>query len=482
MQDVYAITLIGFFIFMFGVALWASRRVNDAADFIVAGRGLSRTVVMGTLIATWFGAGSLTVSANLVADEGLVITGLEPFGVGFCLILAGWVYARRLWEAKVLTLADLIRNRFGSQAEKLQVIFNISYFGWIAVQLLAIGNIFEMVFGLDAALSIVIVTVILTVYTLLGGMWSVALTDVVQVSVLVVGLVMLTASVLLHVGDGSLWPGLEFLFSQTPAEKRVWIPTDTLANFNYWLGLFLVGALGNLASQDFVQRIFAAQSADIAASSSVYSGLIYIVLAMLPVFLGLAGPLLLPADQLDSVVTALTQQFLSPLMSVILILTLTAAITSTVDSALLGPASTFAQNFLRYRFGDRVSTLTLTRYCVVGVAACSAGLALSGTAAIDLLQSSYTLGIPPLVILTFALYQRETYPQPAVLTLVLGLIIWGYDMLRLLLPETVTNLFTEEWLPLPLTILLVSLFAYVVSHAYYSRRQQPFVAAPTESS
>jgi len=471
LQTTYAIALISFFLVMFGVAIWASRRVNDAEDFIVAGRGLSRTVVTGTLIATWFGAGSLTVSANMVADEGLRITALEPFGVGFCLILAGWFFARRLWEAKVLTLADLIRQRFGGVAEKLLVLYSISYFGWIAVQLLAIGNIFEMVFGLDATWSIILVTIILTVYTLLGGMWSVALTDVVQVGVLIVGLTMVTFEVLVYLGDGAFWPGLDFLFTHAEKDRLVWIPTDTLAEFNYWLGLFLVGSLGNLASQDFVQRIFASQTSDIAVSACLRSGSIYIVIAMMPVILGMAGPLLLQPEQLDAVITELTMQFLSPAMSVVFILTLTAAITSTVDSAMLGPASTFSQNLLRYYFKGSVSTLSLTRYCVVVVAVCSAALALSGTSAIDLLQSSYTLGIPPLVILTFALYQKKTYATPAVLTLYLGLLVWGYDMVKILVPGALPEILPEDIMPLPLTVLLSSIAMYVISHKLIQSRE-----------
>jgi len=475
LQTTYAIALVSFFIVMFLVALWAARRVDDAEDFIVAGRGLPRIVVTGTLIATWFGAGSLTVSANMVAHEGLRITALEPFGVGFCLILAGWFYARKLWESKVLTIADLIRQRFGGIAEKLLVLYSISYFGWIAVQLLAIGHIFEMVFGLDATWSIILVTIILTVYTLLGGMWSVALTDVVQVAVLIVGLTLVTFKVLVFLGDGALWPGLEFLFTHSEKDRLVWIPTDTLAEFNYWLGLFLVGSLGSLASQDFVQRIFASKTPEIAVSSCLTSGGIYIVIAMMPVLLGMAGPLLLEPDQLDAVITELTMQFLSPAMSVIFILTLTAAITSTVDSAMLGPASTFSQNLLRYYFKDSVSTLSLTRYCVVVVAACSAALALSGTSAIDLLQSSYTLGIPPLVILTFALYQKQTYSTPAVLTLYMGLFVWGYDMVKILAPVDLPDLLPESIMPLPLTVLLLSIAMYVVSHKVIQSREARMV-------
>lgn len=461
MQSIYAISLTVFFVVMFLVALWARSRVNDAEDFIVAGRGLSLWVLMGTLIATWFGAGSLSVSADMVWEQGLRITALEPFGVGVCLILAGLIYARPMWEAKVLTLADVIRNHFGATAEFFQVIYNISYFGWIAVQLLAIGNIVHTAFDLDLSTSLILVTAILTAYTLLGGMWSVALTDAVQVSMLIIGLILLTLNVLAALGGGEIIPGLEIAFTRHPPEYLVWIPADKLSEFNYWLGLFIVGSLGNIASQDLMQRIFAARSPEIAVRACVGSGVIYIVIAMMPVIVGMAGKILLP-DAGSGIVPALAEQFLSPVMSVVFMLTLTAAITSTVDSALLGPASTFAQNLLRHHISERVSTLTLTRYSVVGVALGSASLALSGTSAIDLLQSSFALGIPPLVILTFAIYQKNTYGPAAVTTSVLGLIVWGYDLVLMLAGGE--SLGENSLLPMPLLMLVMSVVVYLLTH------------------
>ena len=465
MQPVYAYSLVAFFTVTFVIALWARYKVSNAEDFIVAGRSLATPLLVGTLIATWFGAGTLSVSADAVFDEGLVISGLEPFGVGFCLILAGMVYTRRVWEQKVLTLADIFRRHYGRTAELLQVVYSISYFGWIAVQLIAIGHIIELSFGLDVATSIILVTFLLAIYTMLGGMWSVAITDVVQVCLLIAGLFVLTANVFDVLGQGSMVHGIERIFSESDPDMLVWIPTDTLDKFNYWLGLFIVGALGNLATQDVMQRIFAAKTARVATQACIYSGIIYIVVALMPVMLGLAGKLLLPPEVTNSIITAMARQFMSPAMSVVFMLTLTAAITSTVDSALLGPASTFSQNLLRHWVKGKVSTLTLTRMAVAGVAIASASLALSGARAIDLLQSSYTLGIPPLVVLTFALYQKDTYSLSAIMTFLLGLLVWAYDMMLLLNPENFPNgNILSIYLPLPLVMLLLSTGTYLLCH------------------
>jgi len=163
----------------------------------------------------------------------------------------------------------------------------------------------------------------------------------------------------------------------------------------------------------------------------------------------------------------LAKVYLSPVMSVVFILTLTAAITSSVDSALLAPASVFSQNLLRDLIPESISSLTLTRIATVAVAAGSAWLALSGTKALDLLQSSYTLGITPLVILGFALYQKTTYAAPAVVTSVIGLLVWLAHMIELLFPQSLAaSTVLEAWFPLPITMLLINLASYTLVHLF----------------
>ncbi len=469
LHSVYLYTLTTFFIVMMVIAFWARRKVNNVEDFIIAGRQLSVPLLSGTLIATWFGAGSLSVSADTIFHHGLRMTALEPLGLGFCLIFAGCFFARRIWHLQVLTLADIIRLRFGVVAEKLEVVISIAYLGWIAVQLLSIGHIIELVFGFDATTSIIVVTFILTSYTLLGGMWSVTLTDLVQVSLLVLGLIILCGNILASLGQDNSFQGFSYLLQHSDRDALVLIPTEKLADFQYWLSLFLLGSLGNIASQDLAQRILAAKSPSTAVNACLFSGGAYILIASIPVVIGLAGRLLLnnpdaPLGNIEGIVPLLAHEYLSPWMSVIFLLTMTAAITSSVDSALLAPASIFAQNFMKDILGSRFSTLTLTRFAIIAVAFASAALALSGAHAMDLLQSSYLLGLTPLVVVAFGLYQRRTYALPAIVALLLGLLMWFYHMAHLLFPAQIEEFFLPDWLPLPLSVLLMTIAAYLITH------------------
>ncbi len=423
-----ALALGGFFAVLFALAFWASRRIETEEDFIVAGRSMPGWISFSTLLATWFGAGSLLISADAVHAEGVIVTALEPFGVAACLILASLFLVKRLRRENALTIADIIRSRFGRVSEVLLTVYSFSYIGWIAAQLMGLGGMVHIFLDIDLTTAILVVAVVLTIYTMMGGMWSVAITDVLQLALLAAGLVYLSVSVFSVLGEGSVIRGVDAIFTRTEPAYLDWIPTGNLDQFVYWLGLYIVGAFGNLSAQDLAQRIWGAKSDKVAQRACTAAGLVYIPLAILPVLLGLAARLLLDEDA-SSVIPALASQYLSPTVGIIFILTLAAAVTSTVDSAMLAPASTIAKNLLKPLLGDRIPTLLLVRLCVMVISIASVSAALSGTRALDLLQGSYSLGIPPLIVMFGALYQKTFYPLASVVTLLAGLLLWSSDIL-----------------------------------------------------
>jgi SSS family solute:Na+ symporter len=427
MQLALAIGLFLFFALMVGISLWARKKIHTGEDFIVAGRGLSGIMTTATIMATWYAAETILVTADWVRTDGIDVTVLEPLGIGICLIIAGAFFARKLWNTKLLTVADVIKSRFGTKAEKLQAFISINYIGWVAVQLIGLAGVLNVYFGLALPTGIVILAVVLTAYTLMGGMWSVALTDIFQLGMLLVGMVILTFRVLGELGEGPI-SGLAALFDRLDAHLLEFIPNDSTESLTTWFGLIALGLFANIATQDLVQRMLSARSGKTAQKSCIAAGLLYIIFGTLPVLLGLSGTLLLDPSLAQGVIPALAEQLLSPTIAVIFALTLTAAVTSSVDSGLLAPASVLARNVLGPMLKDRIELVTLTRICVVLVAIGSCSLALSGTRASELIQGTYALSIPPLVLLTAALYQKETHPLPAILTLGTGIALWLYQM------------------------------------------------------
>jgi Na+/proline symporter len=427
MELALGIGLFVFFALMVGISLWASKRIHTGEDYIVAGRHLSGLMTTATIMATWYAAETILVTADWVRTDGIHVTALEPLGIGICLMIAGRVFARRLWETKLLTLADVVGARFGKTAEKLQAVVGLSYIGWVAVQLIGLAGVFSVYFDMPVSTGIIVLTVILTLYTLVGGMWSVAMTDIVQLSLLLVGVVLLTFRVLAEF-EGNALSGIAVMFDQLDAELLVFVPTGSWEEMQGWIGLLVIGMFANSATQDLVQRMFSAKSGKIAERSCISAGILYIVFGTFPVVLGLAGSLLIDDSIEVGVIPALAEMLFSPTMAVIFALTLTAAVTSSVDSGLLAPASIIARNIIGPFLKDRIQLVTLTRICVVGIAVVAATMALSGTQASELIQGTYSLTLPSFVVLLAALYHKETHALAGIVTLAAGIALWVYEV------------------------------------------------------
>ena len=192
LRPLLATTIVVYVLAMYALGLWARGRIHDAEDFLVAGRRLPLSLAWATLLATWFGAGTLLTATDEVRKHGFQRAALDPLGAGFCLILAGLFFAAPLWRMGLLTLSDFYRRRFGKRAELISACIMVpSYFGWVAAQFVALANMLELFFDTPLELGILLVAVVATGYTLLGGMWSVTLTDAVQISLVLAGLVVL---------------------------------------------------------------------------------------------------------------------------------------------------------------------------------------------------------------------------------------------------------------------------------------------------
>jgi Na+/proline symporter len=398
LQGVLGPTVIIYTVIMLAIGWWTRGKVHDHEDFMVAGRRLPLHLAWATIVATWFGAGAMLTATDTVRAQGLVGAALDPVGAGLCLFLAGWLLARPLWEMKLLTLPDFYGRRFGVRTEKLSAALMIpTYFGWIAAQFVALSHLLELVFGLDPTWGILVVALVGMAYTLLGGMWSVTLTDAAQIAIVAIGLVVLAVSVLGDLGGGSVLEGLEHLVEATPDDRTVIIPTEDLAQFVTWFGIVTVGALGNLPGQDLTQRIFASNSARTAVWACYIAGFVYFGLGVFTLLLGLSAELVAPGLAVKSTMALLASLFLSPWAAALFVLAVMSAVLSTIDSAILSPSSVLAQNLLSPRWPD-VDKLALNRGAVVAVTAVSIVTAYLGASAYELLESAYELGLVSLLV------------------------------------------------------------------------------------
>jgi SSS family solute:Na+ symporter len=399
LRAVLGATVILYTVVMLAIGWWTRGKVHDHEDFMVAGRRLPLHLAWATIVATWFGAGAMLTATDTVRARGLVGAALDPIGAGLCLFLAGWLLARPLWDMKLLTLPDFYGRRFGTRTERLSAVLMIpTYFGWIAAQFVALAHLLELVFAIDPTWGILLVAIVGMAYTLLGGMWSVTLTDAAQIAVVALGLVVLAVAVLGDLGGGSFLDGLQHLADETPDERLVIVPTEDLAEFVTWFGIVAVGALGNLPGQDLTQRIFASKSARTAAWACHIGGIVYFGLGIFTLLLGLSAELVAPVGLAEkSTMALLASLFLSPWAAALFVLAVMSAVLSTIDSAILSPSSVLAQNLLSPRWPE-ADKLALNRGSVLVVTAISIVTAYMGESAYELLESAYELGLVSLLV------------------------------------------------------------------------------------
>ncbi|HTK99964.1 MAG TPA: sodium:solute symporter, partial [Pseudomonadales bacterium] len=173
------------------IGLWAAKRVKNTADFAIAGRHLPLIMIVTTTFATWFGAETVLGIPARFVQGGLHSIVEDPFGAGTCLILVGLFFAAKLYKMTLLTISDYYRERFGRTIEVVcSLIIILSYLGWVSAQVTALGLVFNLLSDnvISIPVGMVLGTGSILAYTLFGGMWSVAVTDFIQMIILVLGL------------------------------------------------------------------------------------------------------------------------------------------------------------------------------------------------------------------------------------------------------------------------------------------------------
>jgi len=423
-----AIAMVVYVILMYAVAYRIRSRINSTEDFLVAGRRLPLSLAWATLLATWFGAGTMLTVTDAVRESGLQRMALDPLGAGACLIITALFFARPMWEMRLLTVPDFFRQRFGPTAELVSAVVLVpSYFGWIAAQFVALAGMLELFFGISPTLGIPLVAVVGMGYTLLGGMWSVTLTDAIQMTIVALGLGVLGLVTLNALGQGSPVAGAARLLDEVPASMLSIVPTRDPAALMGWVGVFVVGALGNVPGQDLMQRVFSSRSSSVARRACLIAGVAYLVMGFVPPMLGLAANLLMPGSKTGATLPALAGLFLDPWLAALFVLVVLSAVLSTVDSAILSPASVMAQNVLPRLPLRRFDALQLNRLSVVFVTAVSVVFAFLGESAYGLLEGAYELTLVSLLVpLAIGIYRpaRPGPPAAAVAAMATGTGLW----------------------------------------------------------
>jgi SSS family solute:Na+ symporter len=416
------------------IGLLAARRVKNTADFAIAGRSLPLAMIVTTTFATWFGSETVLGIPARFVQGGLNGVVEDPFGAGTCLILVGIFFASKLYRMSLLTISDYYRERYGSVVEVLcSLIIMVSYLGWVSAQVTALGLVFNLLSGgaipVPAGMALGVVSIL--AYTLFGGMWSVAITDFMQMIILVVGLAILAV----FAGNmaGGAGKVIDFALSK---DLFKFLPEPSLHDMLFFFAAAITMMLGSIPQQDVFQRVMSANSLKAATRGPVIGGVCYILFAFVPMFLVISALIIMPEraqallqDDPQKILPTLVMERMPFVMQVLFFGALLSAIKSTASATLLAPSVTFTENIWRqFRPGgtDRQNLRTM-RITVLVFSVCVLTYAIlsRGTSIYEMVSGAYQVTlVGAFVPLVAGLYWSRATTQGALASIALGIAAW----------------------------------------------------------
>lgn len=416
-----------------GIGLWAAMRVKNTADFAAAGHSLPLPIVTAMVFATWFGSEAvLGIPAEFI-KEGLGGVVSDPFGSALCLILVGLFFAKHLYNRRMLTIGDFFREKYGRTVEVLVTLcIVVSYLGWVAAQIKALGLVFNVVSdgAISQDLGMIIGACSVLIYTLFGGMWSVAITDFVQMIVIVIGMLYISGEMTALTGGFTV-----VVEHAAAAGKFAFWPDMNLVSILGFTAALCTMMLGSIPQQDVFQRISSSKNVNIAMQASILGGVLYFIFAFVPMYLAYSATLIDP-DLVGRYINTDSQMILpklvlehAPVFAQILFFgALLSAIKSCASATLLAPSVSFAENIVRgfYKHLSDQGLLKIMRITVLFFTLAVTLFAMNSELSIfKMVESAYKVTlVAAFVPLAFGIYWSKANSLGGLLAVVFGLTVW----------------------------------------------------------
>jgi Na+/proline symporter len=417
-----------------GIGLWAALRVKNTADFAAAGHSLPLPIVTATVFATWFGSEAVLGIPATFLKEGLGGIVSDPFGSSLCLILVGLFFARHLYNRRMLTIGDFFREKYGRTVEVLVTLcIVISYLGWVSAQIKALGLVFNVVSdgSITQTAGMLIGAGSVLIYTLFGGMWSVAITDFIQMIIIVVGMLYIGGEMTTQAGG----VGIVFDHALAAGQFSNFWPDMNLASILGFTAALCTMMLGSIPQQDVFQRITSSKNVNIAVQAALLGGVLYFVFAFVPLYLAYSATIISP-DLVKQYIDTDPQMILpklilnhAPLIAQVMFFgALLSAIKSCASATLLAPSVTFAENIVRGFFkhlSDR-DLLKIMRITVLCFTVAVTFFAINSELSIfKMVENAYKITlVAAFVPLAFGVYWSRANSLGGLLAVLGGLVTW----------------------------------------------------------
>jgi len=420
------------------IGLFAASRVKTTGDFVIAGRHLPFYMVTATVFATWFGSESVLGIPATFIDEGLSGIIADPFGSSMCLILAGLFFAAPLYRMKLLTIGDFYKKRFGRRVEILtSLAICVSYLGWVGAQISALGLVFNIVSagGISVTAGMWIGSMTILVYTYFGGMWAVAITDLLQMVIIVLGM--------LYIGNeisGIVPGGVSGVIDHASAAGKFefWPDMNSAAILGF-IAAWVTMMFGSIPQQDVFQRMQSAKTIKIAVWASVLGGVLYFIFTFVPMFLAYSATLIDPnmvaakmEEDSQLILPTLILEHAPLFAQIVFFGALLSAIKSCASATLLAPSVMFTENILRPmlpRLDDK-RLLKLMRTVTASFTVMVTFYAMfSDSSIFEMVENAYQVTLVAAFIpLLSGIFWSKATKQGALLSIVAGSAVWVWLM------------------------------------------------------
>lgn len=428
--------IILFLLLMLGVGVYTSKKIKgDSVNYIVAGRGLLLPLAAATLMAQSVDANATLGNTDLAAEFGFWAGASLPLGLALCLFLTGLFFAKPLNRMGLITLPDFYRLKYGRVTELIaSIIMVLSFSFLLAGNLVAGGYLFQTFLGTSYATGVVLIALIAFTYTVAGGLFAVAYTDVLQVLVAFIG----SVALIWYVGSTF---GITIPEAMGPFAFEQLTDPGSGAVIN-WATLLALG-LGDIVAIDFMERVFAADSPQTAQRACFAGSLGTVVIGVPFSLVALSSGSILEQAGVTAdgpILYAMLQNVVPPLLALLVLGAIVAASLSTADGAILGTSSVLAQNVFRVRShspsttrGDKL--LWITRFMAIPITLLGIVFALRVPQTGILLLLAFDLGFAGLLVpLAGGLFWSKSTRSGALACIVVGSLT--RLMLFVLMPTT----------------------------------------------
>ena len=323
---------------MIAFGFWGRRRVQSQSDFLVAGRRLGPMLYSGTMAAVVLGGASTIGGVGLGYQYGLSGMWLVV-AIGVGILVLSLAFAGRIQRLRVYTVGQMLELRYGPGSSVLSGVVMWAYTLMLAVtSTIAYATIFAALLDLGKVPSILLGGTVVVIYSTLGGMWSITLTDFVQFAIKTVGIFFLLLPIVLSRAGG--WAGLQAALP-VDAFSLTAIGGGTILTY------FVIYTFGLLIGQDIWQRVFTARSPGVARWAGTAAGVYCLLYGVAGAVIGMSAKVLLPnLDAADDAFAHVVEATMPALLAGLVLAAALSAVMSTSSGALIATATVFGQDIL----------------------------------------------------------------------------------------------------------------------------------------